>query len=74
MRRAAAELGDRGGTRGGGGGGRGTVEVLVDDSTAVRNDGALDGATRVRAEHSPHRTVTLRVAGDDRFAAVLGSP
>jgi hypothetical protein len=55
-------------------GGRGTVEVLVDDSTAVRTDVAPDGATGVALSICPHRTVTLRVAGDDRFAAVLGSP
>lgn len=55
-------------------GGRGSLEVLVDDSTAMRADLTGDGVTAVELPLCADRTVTLRAVGDDRFAVVVGSP
>lgn len=55
-------------------GGRGSIDVLVDDRAAMRTEIAGDGVTAVKVSVCIERTVTLRVAGDERFAAVFGSP
>jgi hypothetical protein len=55
-------------------GGRGAVQVLVDGEAAGRADVDGDGATAIAVSLCARGTVTLRVSGDDRFAAVIGSP
>jgi hypothetical protein len=56
------------------GGGRGAVEILVDDEAVARFEVAGDGVTEILAAVCPTGSLVLRVSGDDRFIAVVGSP